>query len=149
MQQRLWGLRMMMQQLSAYSILLSNAHLGNDSPLKGLTLPFSGAANDTKIVMRDWLRGLRCNGLLDSPYCQSPRSSRQRHPRCHSRAARRPAVFAPPSGGGYLTTDDSRTANAACAARRHVSASASDLPLVDNLRLSNARVHRARATAIK
>ena len=55
-----------------------------------------------------------------------------------------PTAFAPPSGGGYLTTDDSRTAKAACAARRHVSASASDLPIVRNLRLSNARVQRGR-----
>ena len=82
--------------------------------------------------------------LLDSLYGQSPYSSRQRDTLTAQPRGHRPAVFAPPSGGGYLTTDDSRTANAACAARRHVSASASDLPIVRNLRLSNAPVQRGR-----
>src|SRR5947209_20051862 len=99
--------------------------------------------------MRIALRGLRCNGLLDSLYCLLPLSSRQRHPQCHSRAARRPAAFAPPSGGDYLTTDDSRTANAACAAGSQVSVDASDLPLVDNLRLSNAWDDRAAHVTLK
>src|SRR5947209_3979521 len=42
---------------------------------RGLTLPFSGAANGIGRTIRNLLRGLRCNGLLDSPYCHSPHAS--------------------------------------------------------------------------
>ena len=49
-----------------------------------------GRRTALKVCVRTALRRLRCMGLLDSLYCRSPLSSRQRHPLTHSRAATGP-----------------------------------------------------------
>src|SRR5207248_2682717 len=79
--------------------------------------------NDKKLAARPPLQRFVRQPVLPVTSFISPAPSPMPQPRGH-----RPAVFAPPSGGGYLTTDDSRTANAACAAARHVSVCASELP---------------------
>src|SRR5205085_9836221 len=94
---------------------------------QGLTLPFSGAVNGNKRTMRDLLRGLRCNGLLDSLYCRYQHSSRRYAPLTPQPRGPQARRLRAALRRWYLTTDDSRTANAACAASRHVSVCVSDL----------------------
>src|SRR5947209_6655300 len=93
-----------------------------------LTLPFSGAASGNQRTHERHAARPPLQRFVRQPVWPvtsfiSPAPSPTPQPRGH-----RPAVFAPPSGGGYLTTDNSRTAKAVCAAARHVSVYASDLP---------------------